>query len=232
MMGHQQTYFDLIPYLQGYPGFLINSIFVILILCTLSLIYYFQVRKSANLEIPDAGVTLRNILEVYGQFITNLVNDVIGEKEESEKYVPLIGTIFIYILSANLLGLIPGFGSPTANLLHNFCGAIIVFIVYNYYGIKKHGLSYVKLFTGPFWWLAILFVPIELISHLARPLSLSLRLFGNMTGDHLLQGMFAQLMPILIPAVFLLFGFFVSFLQAFIFAILSVLYINISTTKH
>ena len=194
---------------------------------------------------------LQNAMESVLEFILNLIDDVIGP--DGRRFLPLIATLGLFIFAANLLGLVPGFTAPTDNLNTNLAFALVVFFSYHWIGIKKHGLwAYLKHFAGPMPALAPLMVPIELISHLARPLSLTLRLFGNMLGGHILlsivffmtvglstwglsgaAGLLGYLIGgvgSLVTVVFTV-GFLyplkvlVSFLQAFIFVMLSMLYI-------
>jgi F-type H+-transporting ATPase subunit a len=145
---------------------------------------------------------------------------------KAKRFIPLIGTLFLFILLSNLIGLVPGFASPTTNLNTNAACAVIVFSATHYYGIKENGLVYLKHFMGPIWWLAILMVPLELVGHLVRPVSLSLRLFGNMNGDHMVLQIFSDLVPFGVPVVFIVLGMFVSFIQALVFTLLSILYIS------
>ncbi|GAB6059586.1 F0F1 ATP synthase subunit A [Desulfonatronum parangueonense] len=146
--------------------------------------------------------------------------------EAGRKVFPVLFTLFIYILFCNLSGLIPGADAPTANINTNIGMAIFVFLYYNYWGFKLHGLHYIKHFTGPFWWLAPLMLPIELISHLARPLSLTLRLFGNIRGEEIVIALMFFLAPILgsLP-IFMLFVL-MKTMQAFIFFMLSLMYLK------
>jgi F-type H+-transporting ATPase subunit a len=193
----------------------------------------------------------QNLVEIVLEQFVQLIDDVIGPK--GRRYLPLIATIGLFILVSNLMGLVPGLIAPTGNLMTNAACAIIVFVAYHYIGIKEQGLGhYLKHFMGPVPALAPLMVPIELISHLARPLSLTLRLFGNMFGGHVLlaiifllmgldgligwalsgslSGMFVGGVGGLITMAFTI-GFLyplkilVSFLQAFIFVMLTMLYI-------
>jgi len=194
---------------------------------------------------------MQNAMEIVLERFLGMLDDVIGH--QGRRYLPLIGTLGLFILLANLLGLVPGLVAPTANLNTTAACAIIVFVTYHVIGIRKQGLAgYAKHFMGPVPWLAPLMVPIELVSHLARPLSLSLRLFGNMTGGHILLAVFFFLMgfdgilgwalsgslgglmlgaPTELIMILFTVGFLyplkilVAFLQAFIFVMLSMLYI-------
>ena len=193
----------------------------------------------------------QNFVEVVLEQFIQMIDDVIGP--QGRRYLPLIGTLGLFILVCNLMGLVPGLMSPTGNLMTNAACALVVFFAYHYIGIKQQGLGhYLKHFMGPVPALAPLMIPIEVISHLARPLSLTLRLFGNMTGGHILLAIIFFLMGLngligfalsgslggiivggIGGAVMIVFtvGFLyplkilVSFLQAFIFVMLTMLYI-------
>ncbi|MBI5892763.1 MAG: F0F1 ATP synthase subunit A [Deltaproteobacteria bacterium] len=177
---------------------------------------------SKRLELVPNNVQSMTELLISG--IENLVDETMGH--HGRKYFPFIATFGIYILISNLLGLVPGFLPPTANLNTTAGLAVIVFISTHIIGVKEHGLKYLKHFMGPVWWLAPLMFPIEVISHISRPLSLSLRLFGNMMGHELIVGILLVLVPFLLPIPMLLMGILVSFIQAFIFSLLTMMYIG------
>ena len=151
--------------------------------------------------------------------------------KKGKQFIPLVGTLALFILFSNLLGLIPGFLPPTDNINITAGCAIIVFFSTHYFGVIESGASYFKHFTGPKWWLAPIMLPIEVIGHLARPLSLSLRLFGNITGDHLVLVIFSGLIPLVVPVFALFLGLFVSIIQALVFILLSMMYIS-SAIEH
>jgi F-type H+-transporting ATPase subunit a len=179
--------------------------------------------------LPDEKLSLRNIFEILTiDFLLDLLGGIMGSREKARKYFPLLGSAFFFILFANILGLIPGFLPPTGNFNTPVACALVIFVMYNFYGFKEHGIGYLKHFAGPVVFLAPLMIIIEIISHLVRPASLSLRLFWNMTGDHLVLGIFTDLTHFVIPAIFIALGLFVSFLQAFIFTVLSAIYISLS----
>lgn len=179
--------------------------------------------------LPDEKLSLRNIFEILTiDFLLDLLGGIMGSREKARKYFPLLGSAFFFILFANILGLIPGFLPPTGNFNTPVACALVIFVMYNFYGFKEHGIGYLKHFAGPVIFLAPLMIIIEIISHLVRPASLSLRLFWNMTGDHLVLGIFTDLTHFVIPAIFIALGLFVSFLQAFIFTVLSAIYISLS----
>lgn len=180
--------------------------------------------------VPKSRPTPSTLFEVIVEAILGLMEGVMGKR--AWKYFPLIGTLFIYILTCNIMGLIPGLAPPTDNINTNAACALIVFLYYNYVGIKEHGfLNYAKHFLGPVLWLGPLMLVIELVSHIVRPVSLSVRLFGNMTGDHLVLGVFSELTPLLVPIIFLALGLFISFIQAFVFSLLSIVYIALATEE-
>jgi F-type H+-transporting ATPase subunit a len=167
---------------------------------------------------------VQNFMEMFIGAIEKLVADNMGER--GKPFFPLIATLAFFILTANLLGLIPGFYPPTANLNTTVACAIIVFITTHIVGIKQHGFSYVKHFLGPVWWLAPFMFFVEIIGHLSRPLSLSFRLFGNMNGHELILIIFFTLVPFLVPLPMMLLGVLIAFLQSFVFMLLATIYIQ------
>jgi F-type H+-transporting ATPase subunit a len=166
---------------------------------------------------------LQNVLEIVISGIEEFTIDITGE--EGRWLFPLLATVFIYIFFCNIMGLLPGFFPPTANLNTTLSCALVVVLFTHVIGIKYHGAKYIKHFLGPVWWMIPLILPIEIIGHLARILSLSFRLFGNMMGHELvlailfmLAGLFFAPLPIMIL------GIFVALVQAFVFYLLSVMY--------
>lgn len=205
------------------------------ILVVLFLIFAaYKIKKNLSKEdavLPDVKFSLRTIFEILTiDFLLDLFTNMMGSREKAKKYFPLLGTAFMFILFSNLLGMIPGFLAPTGNFNTPVACALVVFIMYNFYGFKEHGIGYLKQFAGPLIYIAPLMFVIELVSHLVRPASLSLRLFWNMTGDHLVLGIFTNLTHLVIPALFVALGLFVSLLQAFIFTVLSAIYISLAIT--
>lgn len=169
---------------------------------------------------------LQSVLEIVADAFMSMVDENMGHK--GRKYFPFILTLAVFIFVSNAFGLVPGLLPPTANLNTTLGLALVVFFATHVIGVKEHGIKYLKHFVGPVWWLAPLMIPIEIIGHLARPLSLSLRLFGNMMGHEQIVGVLLILMPIAYPllAVSTALGVLVIFIQAFIFALLSMLYIG------
>jgi F-type H+-transporting ATPase subunit a len=165
----------------------------------------------------------QNFMEVVISGFDSLITDTMGH--EGRKFFPLIATIGLFILVSNLMGLIPGFASPTANLNTNAAMAIIVFILTHIMGVKVHGAKYIKQFMGPVWWLTPLMIPIEIVSHFVRPLSLTVRLFGNIEGGHIVVAVLFLLAPFLIPLPILFLKIFISVIQTLVFMLLSMMYI-------
>ncbi|MDP3096684.1 MAG: F0F1 ATP synthase subunit A [Syntrophales bacterium] len=165
----------------------------------------------------------QNVMEVIVEGIDTFLTDTMGP--EGRKFFPLIATLGIYILISNLLGLIPGFESPTANLNTTVSLAVVVFAMTHIVGIRVHGIKYVKQFMGPVWWLTPLMMPIELISHLSRPLSLSVRLFGNIMGEDIVLAVVLLLVPLLVPLPVFVLMIFTSGIQTVVFMLLTMMYI-------
>ncbi len=225
-MHEQLTWFSIIPELNKVHDYIITYFISGIILILFSLFTYRLLKKRNYPEVPDGGFTLLSIFDMIYEALYNFTASVIPE--EPERYLPLIGTLFVFIFISNLFGVIPGMVPPTDNLHTNFAMAVIVFIAYNYFGFRAHGIKYLKHFMGPVWVLAPIMIVVELISNLVRPLSLSLRLFANMLGDHTALHIFSHLVPVGVPIIFMMLGIFVSFIQALVFSILSAIYIALA----
>jgi len=178
----------------------------------------------SNLQLVPKGT--QNLMEAYINGVLEMGTDVMG-RAHAHKYVGLVATIGLFVGIANLIGIIPGFEAPSADLNMTLTLALSVFVYYNYLGIKTHGIiKYFKHFMGPVWWLAWLMFPVEIVSHFSRIISLSFRLFGNIKGDDMFLAVILMLVPWvlpLIPFALLTFG---AFLQAFIFMMLTFVYIG------
>ncbi len=172
---------------------------------------------------------IQNTMEAVMEAMLKLSEDNIGH-EWGAFFFPLICTLFMFILLCNLFGLIPGFSSPTANINVTASMAVPVFFIYQIWGFKVHGFSYIRHFLGPIQSIYALPLMIfmfftEVISHLARPLTLSVRLFGNMFAKHLMLLVLAVMLPLLVPDAILFLGFGISLVQAFVFTLLAAVYI-------
>lgn len=230
--------FSLLPWLVEKLGFsaefaehylhVITSGIVAIIITILSVIVWRKLRKTEANLIPEKQPSVVGMIAFAAEGILGLMRSIMGER--ADRYFPLIGSLFLYILISNLLGAIPGMVPPTDNINTNLACASVVFVYYNVMGIREQGLkNYLKHLAGPIIWLAPLMFTIELISHLVRPASLSIRLFGNITGDHLVLEMFSNLVPVGIPVIFLGLTVFVALIQAFVFTLLSTVYIALAT---
>jgi len=167
---------------------------------------------------------LQNFVEVMVEQLLKLSEENIGH-HWGKYFFPLIGTIGLYILVCNFMGLIPGFTAPTSNINTTASMAVPVFLATHYYGIRVHGVKYVKHFLGPIVWLAPMMFVIEFIGHLVRPVTLSVRLFGNMIAKHMILFALALLAPVVVPVAILGLGVLVSLIQAFVFVLLTALYL-------
>jgi F-type H+-transporting ATPase subunit a len=167
---------------------------------------------------------MQNVMEVIIDGLHALLIDTMGE--HGKKFFPLIATLGLFILTANLIGIIPGFESPTANINTNLAMALVVFFSTHVVGVITHGFKYVKQFLGPVWWLIPLMLPIELISHLSRPLSLTFRLFGNIAGEDIVLLVVLLLVPLLVPLPIMFLMIFTSVVQTLVFMLLAMMYIG------
>jgi F-type H+-transporting ATPase subunit a len=156
-------------------------------------------------------------------------------REHAKKYLPLVATIGLFVFIANVIGIIPGFEAPSANLNMTLALALAVFVYYNYEGIRINGVvNYFKHFMGPVWWLAWLMFPVEIVSHISRIISLSFRLFGNIKGDDMFLAVILMLAPWILPLIPFALLTFGAFLQAFIFMMLTYVYLGgaVVTAEH
>lgn len=203
---------------------------VVLVILTVSSLVVAAGSKAREKDlVPEGHTTFLNFWEMFVEGIYNIVASVLGEAEARRQFW-FFGSIFIYLFISNALGLIPGFLPSTDNLFTNFPVAISVFIYYNYQGVRSHGVkNYLAHFWGPLWWLGPLLFIIELVSHSIRPVSLSIRLFANIFGDHTVLGVFQGLVPYVVPVLFMAFGLFVSLIQAYVFVFLSLIYVALAT---
>lgn len=214
------------------PSHTLTFIVIGLMLIGVGVLYRSKIAGVSNVVIPDRGITFRNIVELYGNFIYGQCKSIIGE-HEGPKYFSFIGTTFIVIFISNLIGLVPGFLPPTEYLSTTLALGAFVFIYYNVQGCKEQGTwNYIKHFAGPLWYLSFLIFPIEIISNFIRPLSLALRLRSNMMGDHIVLTQFSNLAPAVIPIVFMILGILVSLIQAYVFTVLTMVYIQMAVAHH
>jgi F-type H+-transporting ATPase subunit a len=207
----------LLLHVPNVPEHVTYSWLAMAILIGLSLAARFSLKKTA----PTG---FQNFFEVIVSGLENFVEEIMGP--EGKHYLTLIGSLFLFILVCNLQGLFPGFDSPTANINTTLALALVSFSATHYIGLRRHGLGYIKHFMGPMPLLAPLMFPIELISHLARVMSLTFRLFGNMVAKHKLLLVLALLAPYIAPVPILGLGVLVAFVQAGVFTLLTMLYLS------
>lgn len=222
------------PMLMGFfsdSHFTLGHVFwtlVVLVVITWGAIRFFSSVRRADGIIPDKKFGFRSFLEMFTDATYGLMVQVMGEKS-AKKHLPFIGSMAIFIFFCNILALLPGGAVPTSTLKTNALLAIVVFLAYNFYGLKENGVAYLKHFAGPLLPLAPLMIVIELIGHLARPVSLSLRLMGNMAADHKVLFTFTFLVPLIIPVPFFLLGLLVCVVQTLVWSLLSMVYISMAT---
>ena len=203
-----------IPGFETYPH--VTYTWVIMIMLA---VVTFTIRGALNL-VPAGW---QNFFEVLLVGLSDFMDNTIGPG--GRRFMPLIGTLAIFVLIANLMGLFPGMSSPTANVNTNVALALTVFVIYQFVGFRKHGIGYIKQFLGPVWWLTPLMLPIELISHAARPITLAFRLFGNIKGEDMVILVLGFLIPLFLPIPMMAFAVFTSILQTLVFILLSMVYL-------
>ena len=211
-----------------YPQAPISNFVAMELLVVLILVSFFiLVRMRLSVDRPGA---LQHSAEFIGEFVAAQCKDVIGHG--SETYVPYIATIGLFILVSNLIGVIPGFESPTASPAVPLGCALCTFAYYHFHGIRKQGaLHYAKHFLGPVWWMSPLMLPIELVGHLARLLSLTIRLFANIFAGDIITMVFFSIAPLAVPVIFLFLHIGVSLLQTYIFMLLTLAYVSVAVAE-
>jgi F-type H+-transporting ATPase subunit a len=227
---HSFTWMQIIPGLNLVPDYMATAAVVTAALIGTAFIARRQIARAADAAVPDGTLTVRNFFEVYVEWFTDLVAGVLGPN--SRQYVPLYGALFLFILTNNLIGLLPGFAPPTANVNTTFGLGMLSFVMYNYFGFKTHGFGYLKHFLGPIWWLVFLLLPLEIVDNILRPITLNLRLSMNMFADHLVLDIFTDLTKLIVPVLFYMLGAFVCVIQAFVFTMLSLVYVSLATAGH
>jgi F-type H+-transporting ATPase subunit a len=204
------------------PAHLFPDYIVMCLVVAAFLILFLSLASRRRKLVPSKN---QSILELIIQAFESILVEIIGE--EGKKYLPMIATIGLFILCCNLLGLVPGFMSPTSKLNVTVGCALTVFVYYHWQGIKSQGFfKYLKHFTGPIPLLAPLLLPIEIISHFSRPVSLSVRLFGNIFAEELLILVIASIVPFFLPLPFMAIAIFTATIQAFVFVLLASIYIG------
>jgi len=222
-MGELFTFFGLISHEHSF-------IFLTHMLLTAAIVIVIAKMATSNLRLVPTGA--QNVMEAYLNGVLAMGADVMG-KAEARRYLPLVATIGLFVGIANVIGVLPGFEAPSAFLDFTLALALVVFVYYNFEGIRRNGLiSYLKHFMGPVWWLAWLMFPIEIVSHISRIISLSFRLFGNVKGDDMFLMVLLMLAPWILPIVPFALLTFMAFLQAFIFMMLTYVYLGGAVLLH
>jgi F-type H+-transporting ATPase subunit a len=211
----------------SYPAAPITNTVAMEILVVLILIAVFiAVRATLSVESPGG---LQHIMEMAQEFVGEQAHAVIGH--DYERYVPYAMAVGFFILLSNVIGLVPGFESPTASPSVPLGCAIVTFVYYHFHGIRHHGWHYIKQFLGPVWLLAPLLLLIEVISHIARILSLTVRLYANIFAGDMVTAAFFSLVPVLVPVAFLGLHLFVALVQTFIFVMLTLVYLGMAVSE-
>jgi F-type H+-transporting ATPase subunit a len=207
-----------------YPRAPITNAFAMELLVFLILVAYFiAVRLSLKVETPGA---VQHLAEITNEFVVDQSEQIIGHGYE--RFTSYLTAIALFILLGNLMGLVPGLESPTADITVPLGLALVTFFYYHLNGIRSNGAGYIKQFLGPLWWLSWLMFPIEIISHVARVLSLTVRLYANMFAGDLLTLVFFSLIPVGVPIIFLGLHLGVAIVQAYVFFLLASIYLSLA----
>lgn len=216
-MGELFTFFGLISHDHAF-------IFLTHMLLTAGIVLFLAKSATKSLRVVPTGT--QNVMEAYLGGVLAMGADVMG-REDARRYLPLVATIGLFVGIANIIGIIPGFEAPSAFLDFTLALALVVFVYYNFEGIRTNGVfAYFKHFMGPVWWLYWLMFPIEIVSHISRIISLSFRLFGNVKGDDMFLMVLLMLAPWLLPMIPFALLSFMALLQAFIFMMLTYVYLG------
>jgi F-type H+-transporting ATPase subunit a len=184
-------------------------------------IFFVLVRLSLNVEKPGP---IQQIAEMLHGFVSDQADSIIGHG--AQRYVMFTTCVLMFVLTSNLLGMVPGLLAPTSVATVPLGVALLCFFYYHFYGVRENGLGYLKQFVGPIWWISWMMLPIELISHFARVLSLTVRLYANMFAGEMVTLVFFSLVPIGIPIVFMGLHLGVALIQAYIFMLLTMIYVS------
>jgi len=200
-----------------------NAVAMELLVFAVLLAYFVAVRLTLSVERP---ATVQHLAEMTHEFVNEQGESIIGHGHE--RFTSFLTALLLFILLANLIGLIPGLESPTANPVVPLGFALVTFLYYHYHGIRANGFGYIKQFIGPVWWLSPLMFIIEVISHFARVLSLTVRLYANMYAGDLVTIAFFSLIPLGIPLIFLGLHLGVAVVQAYVFFLLASIYLSLA----
>lgn len=213
------------------PTVLVGTWIVMALLIVFAVAARSSLMAAADPSVPDEGLTLRHFAEVITEWLDGFVAQV-SELHGARKFVPFFGSLFLFILTANFMGLIPGLAPPTNDTDLTFALGGICFVYYLYQGFIHQGPRYLLSFFGPLWWLAWFMVVIEVADNLFRPFSLGIRLFANMFADHHVLALFTGLTYLVVPIAFYALGSIVCVVQALVFVILAISYVRMAAAAH
>jgi F-type H+-transporting ATPase subunit a len=206
----------------------VGSVLTLVLTVLIGLAYRAKVVRAGVEVAPTGKFSLRSVVEIIMEFIQDLTNNVIGADRAGPFLSSMFG-VFLFIFVSNLTGLVPGFTPATESFSTNLVLGLFIFLVFNAAGIKEHGfLGYLKIYAGPILLMMPLIFGIEIIGMMVRPVSLALRLYGNIFGDHLVLSVFTSLTKLVLPSMLLFFGLLVACLQSFVFTLLSGIYISMA----
>jgi F-type H+-transporting ATPase subunit a len=218
--GHAPTWLSFEP--------VVAALFVAVVVLALALMARARLVQLDDAVIPDDRLSLRTFMEVFLGYFYDLAKSMMGP-DRAKKYFPVIGAAAIFVFFSNVMALLPGMPVATSNLNITLGCALVVFILFNIFGLQQNGWAYIKHLAGPAWYLAILVFPIELISLCVRPVTLAVRLMLNMSVDHLILGIFAGLVALVVPIPFMVLGCLVVLIQTLVFTLLTTIYISLAT---
>lgn len=220
MNGHPPSWMSFEP--------IVAAIFVVTVVLILAFLARSRLVKLDEAVIPEDKLSLRTFMEVFLGYFYDLAKSIMGP-ERAKKYFPIIGTSAIFVFFANVMALLPGMPVATSNLNITLGSAIVVFVLFNFYGLKTNGWAYLKHLAGPAWYLAPLVFVIELISLCVRPITLAVRLMLNMSVDHLILSIFVSLVALVVPTALMLLGCLIVVIQTLVFTLLTTVYISMAT---
>lgn len=220
MNGHPPNWMSFEP--------IVAALFVAVVVLVLAFLARARLTKLDEAVVPDDKLSLRTFMEVFLGYFYDLAKSMMGP-ERAKKYFPIIGTSAIFVFFANVMALLPGMPVATSNLNITLGCAAVVFLLFNFYGLKENGWSYIKHLAGPAWYLAPLVFVIEVISLCVRPITLAVRLMLNMSVDHLILSIFVSLVALVIPVPLMILGCLIVLIQTLVFTLLTTIYISLAT---
>lgn len=208
-----------------------SSMLVLFVFVAMALTVRAKFRRLNESVVPDEQLSLRTFFEAFFGYFYDMAKDVMGPVN-AKRYFPLIGGSAAFIFFSNVSGLIPGFSPPTSSLNVTLGCALVVFLAFNFWGVKENGWAYIAHLAGPKWYLAPLIFPIEVISTCVRPITLAVRLMVNIAVDHLIASVFLGLVAVILPLPVMMLGLIVIAVQTLVFCLLSSIYIGLATEHH